>query len=409
MSESSSPDIGTVRITFCAEGVRAFAAGIIETALATFAILIAVTQFDSSPGIKATIIGSQAFGLIGSLFLVPRIMRLSVRPSRAAAIINALSMAGFVVAALNPASEICFVAGVSIGLGVAGLAMPLQTHYLRQNYPKNSRGRLFSVNVFIRALTAMLASWLFGIYLDRDAQNYETLLWVLAAAAGLSAASQWMIPSQPFQQGAIKNRPSVMRSMKWLEQDRVFARVIVALMVMGIGVLAANALRVDYLVNPDHGLAFDVVTVSLITGIVPSITRLLSTYFWGWLFDRMNFFRLRLIVNAVFFSGIILYFSTGLIPAIIIGSALFGLARGGGEILFNLFVTKLAAPDHVAEYMTVHTFFAGLRILSAPFIGFFLVTYAGISTMMGFSLAFIAATFFILWPLLGKRTESQHA
>ena len=190
--------------------------------------------------------------------------------------------------------------------------------------------------------------------------------------------------------------------MKWLNDDRVFARVIIAFMVMGIGVLSANALRVDYLVNPDHGLVIDVVTVSLITGIVPSIARLLSTFFWGWLFDRMNFFRLRIIVNAVFLFGIILYFSTGNIPIIIVGSALFGLARGGGEILFNLFVTKLAAPEHVAEYMTVHTFFAGLRILFAPFLGFFLVTYAGIPIMLALSISLVVATFFILWPLVGK-------
>lgn len=401
MSDSALPDPKIVRVTFAAEGVRAFAAGVIETVLATFAILIAVTQFDSSPAIKATLIGSQAFGLIGSLLFIPHMVSLKVRPNRAASVISLISMGGFLLAAFSPESEIYFVIGISIGLGVAGMAMPLQTHYLRQNYPDRSRGRLFSVTIFIRALTAMIASWAFGYYLDQDPQNYRTLLWVFAGAAGISALCQWMIPSRPFQQDSA-TRPSVLKSMKWLNDDRVFARVIIAFMVMGIGVLSANALRVDYLVNPDHGLVIDVVTVSLITGIVPSITRLLSTFFWGWLFDRMNFFRLRIIVNAVFLFGIILYFSTGNIPIIIVGSALFGLARGGGEILFNLFVTKLAAPEHVAEYMTVHTFFAGLRILFAPFLGFFLVTYAGIPIMLALSISLVVATFFILWPLVGK-------
>jgi len=77
-------------------------------------------------------------------------------------------------------------------------------------------------------------------------------------------------------------------------------------MILGIGVLSAMALRVDYLVNPEHGLQLDVKTVSFITGVVLSVVRLISTFFWGWLFDRVNFLKLRIAVNAVFLVGILL-------------------------------------------------------------------------------------------------------
>ncbi|MEC5126701.1 MFS transporter [Verrucomicrobiales bacterium BCK34] len=369
--------------TFAAESVRAVAAGFIETGLATFGILIAVARFDSSPVVKSILLGSPALGLLASIFLVPLVSRFGFRASRAAAGVSLVSCAGFVFAALGSANEICFTVGMTTGIGVIAMAIPLQTHYLRLNYPNRSRGRLFSISILIRAATAMIVSWLFGIYLDGNLDRYPVLLWWFAGASALSAACHWSVPSRPLHQSG-SGRGSLLENIQLTRSDAVFIKVLISAMVLGIAVLSANALRVDYLVNPVHGLDFDVKTVSLITGIVPSLVRLLSTFFWGWLFDRVDFFKLRTAVNGVFLVGIVLYFMTDKVSLILIGSGLFGLARGGGEIMFNLFVTKLAAPGQIAQYMSVHTFLAGLRIVSAPFIGFFLVLYTGIPTMVAF-------------------------
>gem|GEM_PF-3160577 len=393
----------TVR-TFAAEALRSVTAGVLETAFATFAVLIAVTQFSSGAWVKSTLFGSQAIGLIGSLMVVPLVMRLRLKVSHGAALVSVCSMLGFLVAAIGAKSEFWFVFGICTGLGVAGLAMPLQVHYLRHNYPGNRRGRLFSANVFIRSLSAIVTTWLLGNYLNVDMGRYPTLLWIFAAAAGVAAICQFAVPSSPLEKNT-GSRPSVFESMKWLKKDPVFAKVIISSMAMGFGVLSANALRVDYLVNPDHGLKFDVKTVALICGIVPSVVRLGSTFFWGWLFDRTNFFRLRVIVNGVFLCGIIFYFSWTDARIILIGSALFGLARGGGEILFNLWVTKLAGRQHIAEYMSVHTFFAGLRIAVAPFLGFYLVQFGSISRMLYVSAALVLISMIMIWPLMFNQKE----
>lgn len=368
--------------TFAAEGVRAVAAGFIETGLATFGILIAVTWFDSGPAVKSILLASPALGLLASIFLVPFVAKSGVRASRAAAGVSLISCAGFVVAAMGAANELCFIIGMTIGIGVIAMAIPLQTHYLRINYPAHSRGRLFSVSIVIRAATAMIVSWLFGSYLDGNLDRYPVIIWSFAGASLLSAVCHWSVPSQSLRQEG--RTGSIAENIHLTRSDTVFIKVLIAAMILGIAVLSSNALRVDYLVNPVHGLNFDVKTISLITGIIPSMVRLISTFFWGWLFDRMDFFRLRLIVNGIFLAGIVLYFMTSEVRFILVGSALFGLARGGGEIMFNLFVTKLAAAGHIAQYMSVHTFLAGLRILAAPFIGFFLVLYTDIPTMVVF-------------------------
>ncbi len=407
MTGSTNLERSVTRRTFAAEAVRSVTAGVLETAFATFAVLIAVTQFSSGAWVKSTLFGSQAIGMIGSLMIVPLVMHLRLKVSHGSALISLLSMGGFLIAAVGAKSEFWFIFGICIGLGVAGLAMPLQVHNLRHNYPGNKRGRLFSANVFIRSLSALLTTWLLGNYLDVDMGRYPTLLWIFTAAAGLAAICQFAVPSSPLEENK-ESRPSVFESMAWLKKDPVFARVIFASMVMGMGVLSANALRVDYLVNPDHGLVFDVKTVALISGIVPSVIRLGSTFFWGWLFDRTNFFRLRIIVNGVFLCGIVFYFAWTDVRVIIVGSALFGLARGGGEILFNLWVTKLAGPKHIAEYMSVHTFFAGIRIFMAPFLGFYLVQSASISRMFSVSFLLVLISMIMIWPLMKNQEKTNH-
>ena len=375
--------------------------GIQETAVATFAILIAVKHFAMGPSEKATITASLAIGLIGGLFVVPLIARLGMRVTRAAAIIQLLSVTGFLLAALNPQSKLLYIVGISLGMGILAMAIPLQTHYLKENFPSATRGRLFSISIVIRALSVILFSWLLGNYLDGDINRFPHLLFLFAGASAVAAVCQFAIPSRRFEDEVKK--PVIRQSINWLTQDQIFGRMIAAAMAMGLGVLSANALRVDYLVNPDHALQLDAKTTAIITGVIPSITRLSSTFFWGWLFDRMNFFKLRAIVNLVFFAGILLYFIPHELTIIAIGSALFGLARGGGEILWNLWVTKLDRPSRIASYMSVHTFMTGLRVAAAPFIGFYLVKILGLPAMVGFSIFFVLLSFVILWPLLGKR------
>ncbi|MEM7698870.1 MAG: hypothetical protein AAF236_10740, partial [Verrucomicrobiota bacterium] len=83
------------RTTFRAELVRAVATGAIETALTTFAILIAVRVFDSSAIVKSLLLGCPAIGLLGSLWIVRLVGRRGWLTSRAAAVLYLISAAGF--------------------------------------------------------------------------------------------------------------------------------------------------------------------------------------------------------------------------------------------------------------------------------------------------------------------------
>ena len=72
-------------------------------------------------------------------------------------------------------------------------------------------------------------------------------------------------------------------------------------------------------------------------------------------------------------------------PAII-----FGISNAGGDVAWSLWVTKFAPPNRVADYMSVHTFFTGVR-----------------GVMAGVSAALIVAASLLLLPELkyGRRAR----
>ena len=123
-------------------------------------------------------------------------------------------------------------------------------------------------------------------------------------------------------------------------------------------------------------------------------------------FLNVNFFILRGLINLEFLVGILLHFVWADVTLIMIGAALFGLARGGGEIMFNLWVTKVAPFDRIADYMSVHTFLAGIRLLLAPFLGFFLVTWVSVSLMVAVSASLALASIgFVSWAARAARED----
>jgi MFS family permease len=112
--------------------------------------------------------------------------------------------------------------------------------------------------------------------------------------------------------------------------------------------------------------------VAFLTGVLPNLARLIMSPVWGWLFDRMNFFVLRVVLNMGFALGIFSFFTSNDTTGLIIGGIIFGISNAGGDIAWSLWVSKFAPPGRVADYMSVHTFFTGLRGVIAPVAAFHL-------------------------------------
>jgi MFS family permease len=87
----------------------------------------------------------------------------------------------------------------------------------------------------------------------------------------------------------------------------------------------------------------------------------------------------------------------------LVGAALYGVSGAGGDVAWSLWVTKMAPPERVADYMAVHTFFTGLRGIVAPTLAFYAAERFSIEGI-GWVCAFlIVLANMVLWPEIRAR------
>jgi MFS family permease len=125
----------------------------------------------------------------------------------------------------------------------------------------------------------------------------------------------------------------------------------------------------------------------------------------------MNFFALRITVNLGFALGILAFFTSPDAKGLVLGAIVFGISTAGGDVAWSLWVTKFAPPDHVADYMSVHTFFTGVRGVLAPVAAFQAVRTLEMNTLGWIAAALILVSSLLLVPelkfgRLGRRAKA---
>jgi MFS family permease len=353
---------------------------VLETLGSTFGMLVAVRVFAAGDLAKSTFLSASSSGLIASLFIVPLLLRSKSTVTKIAARVQFIAAACLMVSALMPRSELAFIAASSLGLFFFALQVPLQTQIYRLNYPERTRGKLFALTATTRSLAAavfgFVGGWLLGWRLD----SYAWLLWAFALASAVSGFWTYGLPAMPWQMPE-GSQHRLLSSWRWVKADRDFRTLLISWMIMGIGNLIAWSLFVEFLANPRHGHSLPTSTVAWITGVVPVVFRVMFTYPWGLLFDRINFFVVRASLNVVFSIACLCYYCGGSLGWWVAGMALFGIANAGGNVTWSLWVTKLAPKHAVAEYMSVHSFLTGLRGVVAPYLAFAMIDVMSFQTI----------------------------
>ena len=130
------------------------------------------------------------------------------------------------------------------------------------------------------------------------------------------------------------------RTLRFAKTDKLFRHALICWMLMGFGNLMMIPIRVEYLTNPVYGLQKNDLTIAILTLVIPNVFRLLLNPLWGWLFDRINFFLLRSVLNLFFAVGILVFFSSESLTGMIVGQIFFGIAHAGGDIAWGMWVTK---------------------------------------------------------------------
>jgi hypothetical protein len=383
------PSDPTARRTFLVDSLRALPSGCLETLGLTYAVLIAVRVFDADKWAKASLVAAPGLGLLLSLFVVQFVRRTGWSVNRVAAGISLLAAAGLVGAALGGRSEQVYLTSMWITLTSVTLAVPLMSQIYRKHYPDRSRGRLFALTGVVRKLAALSAAAGFGWIHSLDLDHFRWLLAIYALACVAMAVCVLWMESVHLSKA---NRVRLFSAFAHVRRDRPFRKLLISWMILGFGNLLCFALFVEYISNPVYGYEFDVFTIGMVTGVVPEVMFLFFVVGWGIVFDRVNFFLVRMLINILFIFGILFYFMGDGLWALCIGIGFHGLARSGGNVAWSLWVTKFARGEHVAEYMSVHTFLTGARSVVAPFVAFPLALHLGPSVVgaVGATLIFIA-------------------
>ncbi len=391
------------RRAFLCDLMRASASGVVEAFAGGIFLLVAITRLEASKAEQALIATGGSWGLLLGPLVVSCVRNVGCRVQHAMAALHFLGALGLVAAALAQNSWLYCLGGV-VALAAGGMAVPLATQYYQQNYLEEVRGKLFAVASTLRLGVAAIFAWAMGESLARNFTTWSVMPAACALAMGLAGAILWLSPGDRLDKSAAAAKNhfelSFAGSLKYLWQDSKFAWLIAVWMMMGFGNLMMVPLRVKYVVEDQFGIGLNEAEAAFLVGVVPGVVFFLTTWWMGRLFDAMNFFVLRSVLNTLFLLSIIVYFSSTSMPGLLLGSALLGLAFSGGNVAWSLWVTKIAPADRVADYMSVHTFMTGLRGLLAPALGVWLTTSWNMTQIVWLSSILIALSTLMLGPEL---------
>jgi MFS family permease len=361
--------------TYTLERLRAIPAGIIESTNSTFFLLIALQALHAGALEKSLIAAGGNIGLLLTPWVVLLVERRGLRVMNAAAKLMFVGAAILGIAAIFPTLPI-FVAAAIISYAITNMIIPLFTAVYQTNYVPRERGQYVSRAIVVRVAAAALYGELAGRLLTLDLGLFRMVLVGAAAAFAVSAYILNRIPSAPLQPkpGAQPNGlQQILHSMSFLKTDKLLRNTMAAWMFMGFANLVMLPLRVEYLANPIYGIGLNAQQTAFLTVVIPSVVRLVVSPVFGWIFDRLNFFATRIALNVAFAVSILAFFTGNSLVGLVAGSVVLGIALAGGDITWSLWVTKFAPPARVADYMSVHTFFTGIRGILAPLLAFQLV------------------------------------
>ncbi len=364
-----SPTITTQTVVL--ERYRAVAMGIYESAPSTFLLLVLVRWFHGDPTDKSLIAAATHAGLLLAplTVFIARHMRWSAPIGIAGLLFSAsLALGG----AAFVSGKQAFVSLAFLGALIPSAAAPLVTTVYQCNYPISGRGRIFAQNNGIRISSSIVFGSFCGWLISDRMELYPILLVLFALALAGAALAAAKIPTTNEHPTIV---PPLLACFKYVGSDRIFRDTLISWMLLGFGNLMIVPIRVEYLANERYGLNLSEFEIALLVSTIPNIARLVGSMMWGRIFDAVNFFSLRLVLNISFLIGTLAFFASDSWVALGISSLLLGFTISGGDVAWGLWVTKFAPADRVPDYMAVHVFFTGVRGLIAPAAAFFLLQY----------------------------------
>ncbi|MBN2560039.1 MAG: hypothetical protein JXQ75_03820 [Phycisphaerae bacterium] len=302
----------------------------------------------------------------------------------------------------------------------------------KHNYPTLERGRIAARLQTVRFSLAIATVTCASLLFDVDATTYVYIYPTVAVIGGVAIllVRRMHVRGEKLElktiaagaadgAGASRFSPlALLRSMvDVLRGDRAYARYCTAMMCLG----SANMMIIPIMtIILTKQLYLNYYHSCNLMEVLPRVFMMGSLMPWAGFFDRVGVIQFR-VVNAIVWAsatvtgglaaGIIQYWTIDLIAPFTLTVALVALSRigqglgmGGGAIAWNIGHLHFAKPAEAEVYMGTHVFLAGIRGITAPFIGTFLYTNYG---PLAFVVAFVLATLGVLTFVSLARDEHR--
>ncbi len=384
-------DREVARLTYRYDRLRAFFYGMLEPGWVTFALIIAIRYYEMPDYLKALLPAASFIGLFLNAFSASLASKTGQPVAKILAFMLLMSAMLIVLAILAPSLAWFLTFFIAANICIVQ-SPPLMIQIYSLNYRPGERGKKLASVLILTSLGGVFAGVLGGKALDHDVSVFPFILAGMALSCVLCALIIRRIPSQPLNRASTANP---LKSFSVIWEDKLFGWLLFCWMVIGVTNLLTIPLRVEYMADPQYGINANNYEISVVTFVVPMVMRMLSTRVWGYLFDRINFILWRVLVNSCFLVAFLIYFNSTSLFMLGLGMGFVGLAMGGGNLGWTLWVTKLAPSEKVSTYMSAHTALTGLRGTAAPFLG-----YWALSNMTPHDLSLMTAGLLMLANLL---------
>jgi hypothetical protein len=238
-----------------------------------------------------------------------------------------------------------------------------------QNYSMAERGTRVACVLMALPLPTLILFPIFGKLMDINLSYYRLVLLFVALAAVGSGISFSKIPSRVL---PMRKEKSIFSNFGIVFKDKLFGMMLLWWTISGIATQMSKPLRTEYLINPAYGINAPNLFETWACITIPFGCRILSTLPWGNLFNKCGVITVKMAVNLFLMVGLLLFFHSRTEAMISLAAVILGIAQGGGEVIWCLWITKIAPKDDFSAYMSVNVVTAGLKGSLSPFLGYYL-------------------------------------
>jgi len=378
------------------------AAGIMSP---NFAQFFARKSLHAPKWLVASIVSLWALGNLFGTFIGPYLQRRRrIRYGVTARYVIAGVMLAIAALPVDGGSAVPFVALMLVPFMLNAVILNVRSGLLHTNYPADMRGQIFSRRFIIVSgatiSAAALAGWAMDFWPWAHAMVYPVGA-VCMVGSGLSYGRIRVRREASLRRASRAEGFHLFEGFRLLVEDRQYGRFMLWQMVSGAGALLSFPVIPLALAD-----VFDASYTSGMTAlsVVPMSMALVTTLWFGRMFDRVSITRFRAIgaaawsaMRTVVFIG----FLTRSWACIIAAAVIDGVARAMGGLAFTIGHTHFAQPHRSQAYMGIHMTLQGLRGLTMPFVGVWLYGLEGVGIhvlWIGAAVQLVAVVGFALSP-----------